>query len=468
MACRRFLFHTIIIGRREEFRAALGCGLHRAQDWEVPFFAHIRARLAFAFALALALTSGGCARLLGARAVTSRSPIATTFHDIAVGDERRGFLLHRPPDAASHPLPVLIVLHGSSANANVGMEESGLNAVADRIGALAVYPNGTGGIPYFRLFWNYLDCCGESHARPDEVAMIRAIIDTLSHHFVLDRTRIGVIGFSDAGTLAYELACQAPETVTAIGVISGEVPDSSCEPTPAVSTVVFHGTSDRNIRYGRTAERVAGWAAREHCGVGAVDTVTYDRAFELSSLRRRERGGDAVYDHRRPPRVAGRAGELGVRARADESDRRERRVRRVRHGSSARAAGGPPMRKLFVTVPVAARRGGAGRSGGIAVALTLVLAAFACNRRYAPPADDEWTPGTRTHTISVHDADRSYRAARSRGSSAQSRGNPRRVSSSSSCCTAAVPTARRCVSNRGWTALPIPCTSSPRIRTGRG
>lgn len=174
-------------------------------------------------------------------------------------------------------MPLLIALHGSSANANTVMDESGLNEIADRLGALVAYPNGTGGIPYVRLFWNFDDCCGAGHRRPDEAAMIRALIDTLGRHFPIDRSRIGLIGFSDAGTLAYELACMHTG-ITAIGVISGVVPRDACRPDPAVSTAVFHGTADRNMRYGDTDARVAEWASREGCtGMHADTTAAFRR-----------------------------------------------------------------------------------------------------------------------------------------------------------------------------------------------
>jgi polyhydroxybutyrate depolymerase len=230
-------------------------------------------RIATFAVLASSYILAGCARLLGARPVSATAPMLTTFHDIPVGDERRGFLLHRPEHAPHGALPVFIVLHGSSANANTGMEESGMNAIADSLGALVIYPNGTGGIPYFRLFWNYLDCCGAAHREPNEAAMVRAIVDTLAQHFALDRTRIGLIGFSDAGTLAYQLACDEPELLTTIGVISGEAPPPNCHPNPPVSTVVFHGTADGNIHYGNTADYVADWARRQACSQTHIDTV---------------------------------------------------------------------------------------------------------------------------------------------------------------------------------------------------
>lgn len=232
-----------------------------------------RARRLIVAVLALgAPVFAGCARLLGATSLKDRALQPTTFHEIPVGDGRRGFLLHRPPQLGTKPLPVLVILHGSSANANTVESESHLDRVADSVGALAVYPNGTGGIPYFRLFWNFLDCCGSGHRGPDESAMIRAIVDTLSGHFAIDRSRVGVVGFSDAATLAYQVACDDADVVSAIGVISGELA-TSCVPPAPVSTIVFHGTADRNIRYGRTFEGVAQWATRMRCTQLRVDTA---------------------------------------------------------------------------------------------------------------------------------------------------------------------------------------------------
>lgn len=151
-----------------------------------------------------------------------------------------------------------------------------MNEVADRIGALVVYPNGTGGIPYVRLFWNTEHCCGvETRSGADEAGMVAAIVDTLARAFPVDRSRVGLIGFSDAGTLAYLLACDriSGAVLTSIGVISGELPAVPCVPLSGISTMVFHGTADRNIRYGETAEHVAEWAARDHCAAAQQDSV---------------------------------------------------------------------------------------------------------------------------------------------------------------------------------------------------
>jgi polyhydroxybutyrate depolymerase len=190
-----------------------------------------------------------------------------------VGVARRGYLLHRPPETST-PLPVFFVLHGTSANANVVLEESGMNDVGDSTHALVVYPNGSAGIPYIRLFWNTEHCCGvQARSGADESGLIRAIIDSLAAHFSIDRSRVGLIGFSDAGTLAYLLACDDSDVLSAVAVLSGELPATRCVPPVGVSTLVLHGTADRNMRYGDTPARVAEWAKRQRCGGVAVDTI---------------------------------------------------------------------------------------------------------------------------------------------------------------------------------------------------
>lgn len=235
----------------------------------------------------ITLALAACARILGATDLPPQGEARTTFHEVRVGSARRNFLLHRPPSTGGRSLPLFILLHGSSANANVMMEESGMNSIADSIGAIVVYPNGTGEVPYFRLFWNESGCCSRAAGArgADEEGMLRAIVDTLSRLYSVDRTRIGLAGFSDPGSMAYLIACDQSEMWTAIGVIAGKLPATACAPKRGVSTVVFHGTADHNIRYGTTAADVDSWARRQGCGGGAVDSTSAAIVARYSGCR---------------------------------------------------------------------------------------------------------------------------------------------------------------------------------------
>lgn len=228
-----------------------------------------------------------CARVLGATDLSTQESARTSFHEIRVGAARRNFLLHLPPAPYEHSLPLLVLLHGSSANANVMMRESGMNAIADSIGAIVVYPNGTGEIPYFRLFWNEFGCCGNHGVvhGVDEERMLSEIVDTLSVLYPVDRSRIGLVGFSDPGSMAYLIACDQSEIWSAVGIVAGRLPRSTCIPVRGVSTIVFHGTADSNIRYATTPSDVASWAARLGCSARSADSVARVLVADYSSCR---------------------------------------------------------------------------------------------------------------------------------------------------------------------------------------
>jgi len=246
-----------------------------------------RARATTIVLICIAAILTGCARILGGTGLSAPGQTLTTFHEISVGSARRNFLLHHPPPPYTKPLVLLVLLHGSSANANVMMDESGMNAIADSIGAIVVYPNGTGEIPYLRLFWNEFGCCARAQGvrGVDEERMLAAIVDTLSRLYPIDRTRVGLAGFSDPGSMAYLIACDQSGLWTTIGVVAGKLPSSSCSPKRGISTIVFHGTADHNIRYGTTATDVASWARRQDCASVHADSTTALEVADYSGCR---------------------------------------------------------------------------------------------------------------------------------------------------------------------------------------
>lgn len=164
----------------------------------------------------------------------------------------RTFLLHLPPEAASGaPLPLVVVLHGSGANANTIMDESGLNSRADSAGYAVVYPNGTGWLRYFVLTWNASGCCGEALAHDvDDIGFIGALIRRVTAAMPIDTMRIYATGFSDGARLVYHLGCDLPGVFAGIAPVSGGITDTTCHPAHPISVDIFHGTADRLIPYG--------------------------------------------------------------------------------------------------------------------------------------------------------------------------------------------------------------------------
>jgi polyhydroxybutyrate depolymerase len=213
-------------------------------------------------AIALAATVLSCgvretARYSGPEAWTS----GTALHDVNVSGMTRDYLLHVPPRrprsrlGIALPYPLVIALHGSGADGEAVRHASGLDAVADGRRFLVAYPNATRGtLRFFGADWNAGACCGAA-ARDDvnDVAFIKALIESVASHLPVDRRRVYVAGFSDGARMAYRMACANAASIAAIGVVAGSLLDPHCAPARPVPVIAFHGTDDTEVPYNDSA-----------------------------------------------------------------------------------------------------------------------------------------------------------------------------------------------------------------------
>jgi polyhydroxybutyrate depolymerase len=138
------------------------------------------------------------------------------------------------------------------------MRRLGFDALADRDGFVVVYPEGLGG------GWN--DGRPSEFVRSrsddaDDVVFFRAMIDGLVREGVADATRIYVTGASNGGLMAYRLACDLSDRISAIAAVIANVSTSlasSCSPRRAIPVLVMNGTADRLMPWdgGRVGERL--------------------------------------------------------------------------------------------------------------------------------------------------------------------------------------------------------------------
>jgi polyhydroxybutyrate depolymerase len=181
----------------------------------------------------------------------------TAPHEVSVAGDARGYLLHIPSQhprsrlGITQPYPVVIVLHGSSGNAESARHASQMDSLSDARDFLVAYPNGTKGrLALYRSDWNAGECCGAAQKETmDDVGFMRAIIEQLGEKLPIDRRRVYVAGFSDGGRLAYRIACEMGPVVAAIAVVSGSLELEKCAPARPMPIVAFHGTSDEEVAY---------------------------------------------------------------------------------------------------------------------------------------------------------------------------------------------------------------------------
>ncbi len=157
---------------------------------------------------------------------------------------------------------------------------SGLSAIADREGFVAVYPDAPGG-------WNTDD---HKAGAADDVTFISDLLDRVEHDWCIDPHRIYAIGVSSGGGMVARLACDLSARLTGIASVAGAYGAlPACRPGRPVSVLEIHGTADRIVPYqGRASDGagnvpafVHGWRSRDHCAKRAVRRPIAPRAFQV-------------------------------------------------------------------------------------------------------------------------------------------------------------------------------------------
>jgi polyhydroxybutyrate depolymerase len=137
---------------------------------------------------------------------------------------------------------LVIALHGTGSS-GYGLSETILqgsfNRIADKSHTIVVYPDAINGT------WNNGT---ENTAKTiDDVGFIRAIMAFFEKYYYINPNRIYVIGMSSGGMMAYRLACESADKVTAVAVIAASMPTalvSTCKPARHIPILMVNGTRD--------------------------------------------------------------------------------------------------------------------------------------------------------------------------------------------------------------------------------
>jgi polyhydroxybutyrate depolymerase len=149
------------------------------------------------------------------------------------------------------PAPLIIALHGYTANTPYADSYFQLSKVADQKGILTIYPSGSKDSNGY-LFWNATPaCCNFDASTVDDEAYLLSIIDSVSRDYPVDPARVYIIGHSNGGFMAHRMACNQSDRIAAIVSLAGATYSNtrSCKPTSPVSVLEIHGTNDAVITY---------------------------------------------------------------------------------------------------------------------------------------------------------------------------------------------------------------------------
>jgi polyhydroxybutyrate depolymerase len=207
----------------------------------------------------LATTRGDGA---GATVTAARPPPAAAAPAPVPGGTRRvglaggrSYLLSAPSrwPGTGAALPLLVVVHGKTGDAERFAGTSGFAAYAERGEAVVAFPDATA--PGKRqTSWNAGTCCEPAvERRVDDVSYLAEVIADVSARTAVDPLRTWYVGFSNGAMMGYRLACERPDLVDAVVAVAGSRVTASCAPGTAVPFLHIHGDRDATVPLDGTA-----------------------------------------------------------------------------------------------------------------------------------------------------------------------------------------------------------------------
>ena len=160
------------------------------------------------------------------------------------GMQERSYFLHIPDSyQPGQPVPLLLAFHGRTSNGGEILQSSQFVAWASSMTFIVAAVNASTSENI--TSWNAGDCCLPStETRENDVLLTSAIIEAVKTNYAIDNARVWAAGHSNGGMMAYRLACDLSEKITAIAVVAGALVDTSCTPLKQVSVLHLHGDLD--------------------------------------------------------------------------------------------------------------------------------------------------------------------------------------------------------------------------------
>lgn len=174
--------------------------------------------------------------------VNSKASVSDT---IVVDGVNRNYLLHVPDSYnGADSLPLVISLHFLGGSPKSFELQTGFSTLSDQYNFIAVYPAGIG------KSWNGGGCCSPAtDQNVDDVQFISDLIDTLNANYNIDTTRVFVTGFSNGSIMAYRLANELSDKISAIGCVAGQSFQDVIDPNNPVAIIHFHALNDASVNF---------------------------------------------------------------------------------------------------------------------------------------------------------------------------------------------------------------------------
>ena len=177
-------------------------------------------------------------------------PNDPTLHTITInGMQPRTYYLRIPAQySAATSVPLLLALHSRSMNAKTIFTDSQILSSAESLNFIVAGLNGA--VYEDASSWNAGNCCTNATTyEENDLLFASTVIDFVTSKYSVDKSRIWAMGHSNGGMMAYRLACDLSDKITAIAAVTGALMDPTCSPTKPVSILHIHGNLDPTILF---------------------------------------------------------------------------------------------------------------------------------------------------------------------------------------------------------------------------
>lgn len=189
--------------------------------------------LAVVLIVGAAFAGGSVVKAMGRQSVT-------TVYSLRSGGMTRTYDEIVPVTPLPASAPIIVMLSGVNASRTLEVGRDGLVPFANTGRAELVYPNG------YEESWNAGGCCGGAAAKKvNDVGFLKALAARVDpgHRRPLD-----VIGYSNGGRMAYQMACDAPGVFDQIAVLKAD-PDPGCAVRKPQSILQIASLDDNAVPY---------------------------------------------------------------------------------------------------------------------------------------------------------------------------------------------------------------------------